>query len=212
MVKSALFVFALLPLARSAETVLGAYIFHRHGDRSPKSLPPVGLTDLGYREVYYSGQLFRERYLSSVSPAVVDGLSNATVVQSQITVSAGDDPVLMNSAQGFLQGLYPPVGNGAISSQTLRNGSSVQAPLNGYQLIPVHTVSGGAGSESAGWLQGSTGCANAMASSNQYFSSSEYAAMLSSTNDFYKSLSPVINGTFAASQTNFKNAYTSKSH
>jgi len=69
-------------------------------------------------------------------------------------------------------------------------------------------MSTGSGSESAGWLEGSTGCANAIESSNEYFSSAEYNTMLSSTNDFYKSLSPVINGTFSASQTSFKNAYT----
>jgi hypothetical protein len=74
----------------------------------------------------------------------------------------------------------------------------------------VHTLVAGSGSENAGWLQGSTGCANAMQSSSQYFSSAEYMYMLSTTNDFYESLTPVINGTFSASQTNFKNAYTSE--
>lgn len=197
-----------LPLSSLGETILGAYVFHRHGDRTAKSLPPVGLTDLGYHEVFASGQYLRQRYVAS-GESQIAGISSDSVVQSQITVSASDDVVLFNSAQGFLQGLYPPVGNGAASSQTLRNGSTIQTPMSGYQLIPVHTVTTGTGSESAGWLQGSTGCANAMSSSNAYFSSPEYATMLSNTNDFYQRLVPVVNGTFSASQTSFKNAYTS---
>lgn len=205
--------FFSIPLASFGETILGAYVFHRHGDRSPKSLPPVGLTDLGYHEVFSSGQYLRQRYVALNTSSQIAGIAADTVIQSQITVSAPDDPVLMNSALGFLQGLYPPVGNGVSTSQTLRNGTSVQSPMQGYQLVPVHTVTtGGAGSESAGWLQGSTGCGNAMTSSNEYFNSEEYTTILSSTNDFYKSLTPVINGTFGANQTSFKNAYTSESY
>lgn len=199
-----------LPLVRAAETILGAYIFHRHGDRTPKSLPPVLLTDLGYQEVYLSGQYLRQRYIDPAASTQIAGISANTVVQSQINVVTPDDVVLISSSQGFLQGLYPPVGTGALSSQTLRNGTTIQTPLGGYQIIPVHTVSTGSGSESAGWLEGSTGCALAIESSNEYFSSAEYSGMLSSTGDFYKSLSPVINGTFSANQTSFKNAYTSE--
>ncbi|KIM76836.1 hypothetical protein PILCRDRAFT_37400, partial [Piloderma croceum F 1598] len=198
----------LLPLTCAAETILGAYIFHRHGDRTPKSIPPVDLTDLGYSEVYSSGQYHRQRYIDSAASSQIAGISADVVVQGQITMSTSDDVTLMNSAQGFAQGLYPPVGDGALSSQILRNGTTIQIPLEGYQLIPVHTVSAGSGSESAGWLQGSTGCANAEASSNQYYTTEEYTTLLASTSDFYKNLYPVVNGTFSAAQTTFQNAYT----
>jgi hypothetical protein len=200
----------LLPFTRAAETILGAYIFHRHGDRTPKSLPPVDLTDLGYSEVYSSGQYHRQRYIDSAASSRIAGIATDVVVQGQITMSTSDDVTLMNSAQGFSQGLYPPVGDGVLSSQILRNGTTIQIPLEGYQLIPVHTVSAGSGSESAGWLQGSTGCANAETSSNQYYTTEEYTTLLASTGDFYKSLYPVVNGTFSAAQTTFQNAYTSE--
>ena len=200
---------ALLPCTK-AETILGAYIFHRHGDRSPKILPHVDLTELGYHEVYSSGQWHRQRYVDSSATSPIAGISADVVVQSQITLSSPDDIVLMTSAQAFAQGLFPPVGNGTLSSQVLRNGTTIQTPMDGYQLIPIHTVSAGSGSESAGWLQGSTGCPNAITSSNQYYLSGEYLALLSSTSDFYKSLSPVINGTFSAAQASFQNAYTSE--
>jgi hypothetical protein len=110
-----------------------------------------------------------------------------------------------------LQGLYPAVGN-TLGTQTLRNGSNVTSPLNGYQLIPLALTSSGSGSEDNGWLQSASGCASAVSSSNDYFSSPEYTGLLASTQDFYNNLVPVINATFAPSQVSFKNAYTSKSY
>jgi hypothetical protein len=48
---SSIIVAASLASAAAAETVIGAYIFSRHGDRTAKSTPPTVLTDLGYQEV-----------------------------------------------------------------------------------------------------------------------------------------------------------------
>lgn len=204
---------ALVPLAlaqtESNETVLGVYMFHRHGDRTAKSTPPANLTDLGYFEVYTSGQYYRNRYISSDATYKINGINSDVVKQSQIAISAPDDTVLQNSATGFLQGLYPPVG-GAMGSQTLRNGTNVTSPMNGYQLIPVDLVSSGGGSEDAGWLQSTSNCAKATISSNNYFDSQEYMNYLNSTRDFYDMFLPVINGTFNSSQDSFKNAYTSR--
>ena len=117
------------------------------------------------------------------------------------------DNVLQSSANGFVQGLYPPVG-ASVAAQTLRNGSIIQAPMNGYQIIPINIVSSGTGSEDSGWLQASTSCYNAETSSNNYFYSSTYDALLKKTQTFYTDLSPVISGSFNASSTSFKNAYT----
>lgn len=205
---SALLALSALPLAfaQSNETVLGVYMFHRHGDRTSKSTPPANLTTLGYQEVYTSGQYYRSRYISSDAQYKINGINSDLVKQSQIAVSAPDDTVLQNSATGFLQGLYPPVGD---QTQTLHNGTTVNAPLNGYQLIPVDLVSTGSGSEDNGWLQAASGCQAATVSSNNYFLSQQYNELLASTHDFYNNLEPVINGTFNASQTSFKNAYTS---
>ncbi|RAL62511.1 hypothetical protein DID88_005076 [Monilinia fructigena] len=121
--KQALFISALLPLIQgqdtSSETILGVYIFHRHGDRTAKSHAPTILTDLGYAQRH-------------------------------------------------------------------------RAPI----------------SENSAWLQGSSGCGNAVTSSNNYFYSEEYMKLLNSTKGFYQSILPVINTTFDATQTTFKNAYT----
>jgi len=200
-----------LPFTQAAETILGVYVFSRHGDRTAKSLPPASLTDLGYQEVFTSGSYFRDRYVSATASAKIAGINSDLVKLSQISVSAPLDTVLMNSAQGFLQGLYPPVGP-TLGSNKLRNGTVVQAPLNGYQLIPIQQVSTGTGSEDSAWLQGASNCAKATVSSNEYFQSQEYKDLLHNTADFYKSLTPVINGTFRGDQISYKNSYTSKLH
>lgn len=197
-----------LPLATAAETVLGVYIFHRHGDRTAKATPPANLTDLGFEQVYKAGQYFRDRYISSSATSRIAGIQPDLVKLSQLYVSAPLDNVLQTSAMGFLAALYPPVGP-TLGSSTLRNGTTVQAPLNGFQLIPVEITSAGAGSEDNGWLQGATNCAGATTSSNQYFYTEDYQTLLNSTMDLYKSMTPMINRTFSDSQISFKNAFTS---
>ena len=200
---------ASLSLARG-ETVLGAYIFHRHGDRTPKAYAPVNMTSLGAEQCFRSGSHYRCRYVAADASAPVLGLSHDIALPHQLSVTAPVDANLQNSALVFLQGLYPPVG--ALSAQTLANGSAVAAPLDGYQYVPVDSVSGGAASsdpsENNEWLQGGSGCGRAVVSSNSYFASEEYRRTLEATRAFYAGLLPVINGTFTAEQANYKNAYT----
>lgn len=198
----------LLPLTSGVETILGLYIYSRHGDRSPKSTPPTTLTALGYSEIFASGTWFRGNYIANASTSQIHGIADSVVKQSQITASAPLDSILFPSALGFLQGLYPPVGS-TLGKQTLRNGTVVEVPLNGYQLIPVATVGSGTVNEDSAWLQGSGNCANAIVSSNNYFQSMEYKSLRDGTMAFYQSLEPVINSTFSANQTSFQNAYSS---
>ncbi|CAD6448243.1 1700ed55-f897-4021-baa5-dd650d11d17f [Sclerotinia trifoliorum] len=212
--KQALFISALLPLIQgqesTPETVLGVYIYHRHGDRTTKSYPPVSLTDLGYAQVHASGNYYRNRYIDSNASSPIYKISSDIAKASQLNVQAPVDNVLQNSAAGFLQGLYPPVG-ATLGSQTLANGTSVEAPLGGFQLIPVNavsTASSSANSESSTWLQGSSGCGNAITSSNNYFYSDEYTRLLNSTKSFYQGILPVVNTTFSSATNTFKNAYT----
>ena len=211
--KQLLFLLSLVPLLNAQETVLGVYIFHRHGDRTSKSFSPTSLTDLGYAQVFSSGDFYRNRYIDSNASSPIFGISSTLVKNSQLSVQAPVDTVLQNSAAGFLQGLYPPVG-ATLGTQKLANGSSVEAPLGGFQLIPVNAVasaSSSANSENSAWLQGSSGCENAIVSSNNYFTSTEYMEKFNSTAAFYQSILPVINSTFTAAADTFKNAYSSKS-
>ena len=200
---------AALPAAL-AEDVLGIYVFHRHGDRTAKAWKPVNLTALGADEAYTSGEFYRSRYVDSDADFKVSGVSSDTAVLSQIAVTSPVDAVLHGSAVTFLQGLYPPTGQG----EKLANGSTVEAPLNGYQFIPVLAVEDAAtadSAESSGWLQGDSGCNNAEVSSNNYFNSPEYKSTYDGSLDFYHSLVPVINGTYSEDDADFENGYTSES-
>jgi hypothetical protein len=205
------------PLIRGQETVLGTYIFHRNGDRTTKSFPPTHLTDLGYAEVYQSGNFYRSRYLgsndsSAATPifGVSSGFSSGLAVLSQLSVQSPVDDVLQNSATGFLQGLYPAVGT-TLGSQTLGNGSTVEVPLGGYQLIPVNPLASAssASPENSIWLEGASGCQNAIVSSNNYFLSQDFISMANQTASFYQSILPVISGIFTSATDIYKNAYAS---
>jgi len=211
MLTAAIVALAAAPLA-TAETVLGLYVFHRHGDRTTKAWPPTSLTALGADQVFASGGYFRNRYVGANATSPVLGLSDDLAVLSQLSVTAPVDTVLQNSAQVFLQALYPPARSAA--RQTLANGTVTEAPMGGYQYIPVNAVQSAASaadSEHSAWLQGNSGCGKAVTSSNNYFVSQEYHDTLASTKDFYASLSPVLNTTFSNAQINFKNAYSSES-
>lgn len=200
-----------IPLG-AAETVLGAYIFHRHGDRTTKSYTPVSLTPLGAQQVYSSGAWYRDRYVSSNASAKINGISSDIVKLSQLSVTSPVDNVLQNSGQVFLQSLYPPA---KASSEQLPNGKVVEGPLGGYQYIPVNadmTSASSKNSEENGWLQGGSGCPRAVASSSNYFESAQYLSKLAETRGFYQNLLPVYENTFSGEEASFENAYTSRSN
>ncbi|KAJ6000955.1 hypothetical protein N7481_001364 [Penicillium waksmanii] len=164
------------------------------------------LTSLGYSQEYRTGSFFHDRYISDNSSYQIDGISTDIVNLAQVTASAPQDDVIDNSGEGFLQGLYPPVGS--IATDTLRNGSTIQSPLNGYQLIPMSDVRSGSGSEDNTWLQSTSSCSKAKFSSNNYLNSKSYHDLLSTTRGLYQSLEPLVNQTFNPSELSYKNAYT----
>jgi hypothetical protein len=180
----------------NAEDVLGVFIFHRHGDRTAETGQPVKLSALGANQAHSSGTLYRDRYVISGADFQVKGLSPEIADLSQLSVTSPADPVIHNSAQAFLQGLYPPT----YTSDFLGDCTKVEAPLNGYQYIPVGTVKNTATSND--------GCPGAETSSQSYFSSTEYLSMLSQTSKFYDSLGPVVASSMSKDEVNFRNAYS----
>lgn len=197
----------LLPLSYAADTIVGVYLVTRHGDRTSKEAPPTNLTPLGIQEAYDTGAYFRDRYVDDDDDDTeIAGISVGAVKLGQIapTAPTGDN-VLQNSAQAFLQGLYPPIQQ----VETLRDGKKVETPIK-LQLIPVQaTNQAGPILENTVWLQGASGCTNAVTSSSGYTSSAEYQSLLDSTSDFYKRLDPVIKGAYSGDDQSFKNAYAS---
>jgi hypothetical protein len=208
MVAVKLLLVAFLSLVEAQETLLGSFVFHRHGDRTSKFWPPAKLTALGANQVHESGTYYRNRYVNGSSP--IYGIEKDIAQLSQLSVEAPVDIVLQAAAISWLQGVYPPVGT--VGTQVLRNGSTVEGPLNGYQLIPVNLVTSASPSsklEDTVWLQGSSGCQNAIVSSNNYFISQDYKDTKARTDAFYQSIYPVVNRSFTSDYNNYKNAYAS---
>ena len=174
----------LLSLSIQRPGQLARPLLKRPSSVSPSSFAivteplPANLTDLGY-EVLTSRTYFGNRYVASGASHHIYGINTGLVKQSQITASAPADTVIQNGGLGFLQGLYPPVGE-ALGSNVLRNGTVVQIPSNGYYLILLQSISVGANSENPAWLEGATNCANAQTSSDD-FSGELFLNLLSET-------------------------------
>jgi hypothetical protein len=168
----------LMPAA--AETILGVTVFSRHGDRSSKHYKGYSLSAKGSQQVFSVGSDYRERYISSNSSSQILGISENKVVQSQIFASAPDTEVLLNTANSFLQGLYPPTKE---ASEILTNSKEVSNPLDGYQYVVIHSKETDA--PDTIWLKGDENCPAAIASQDSYKESEEFKQLEKSTKSFY---------------------------
>lgn len=86
------------------------------------------------------GSFLRKTYLSSGSSSFIDGMSSDLVDNKEVKVrvkAGGEGTVVFDSTIALLQGLYPPNPNNKI---VLANGTTVVAPLGGYQYVPGMTV------------------------------------------------------------------------
>ena len=194
-----------LAAAGPAETVHGAVIFSRHGDRTWKGAPPTRLTTLGQNQLYSSGQFWRSRYVSSSSPKHIAGVNSDTFNPAQISASAPDQTLLVNSAQSFLQGLYPPLEE--VGAETLANGTKLEGPLDGYQYIPLHTIP--TDSAQTLWLKGDDACPAQAAASGKWNTTAEHDSIKAASADFYASLyDSIFAGVLAKSKLTYDNAYS----
>lgn len=207
----------------AAETVLGAVVFTRHGDRKPPnsfhrpSLTSPGttkhygnqqLTSLGARQNFQIGSDYRARYIDANATHRIRGISDAAYDPSQIYATAPNQPILLSTATSFLQGLYPPLADvdPAIATSTLANGTDITAPLSGYQYVPLSSIP--TNSPSTIWLKGDDLCPAYTTSSKSYASSPEYQTVLDSTRPFYQSLSSILASFYPdSSSLSFQNAY-----
>ncbi|KAH6612818.1 histidine phosphatase superfamily [Chaetomium sp. MPI-SDFR-AT-0129] len=187
-----------LATTAAAETVHGALVFVRHGDRTAKHLGPTSLTPVGASEVFEAGTFTRARYLSSSSPHHIRGMSEAQYVSSQVYASAPDEPVLFQTATSFLQALYPPLGQSFTATQAdkLANGSSVPSPLNGYQYVMLHGIN--ADSPETVWIKGDVGCPTMTAAQQDFNNSAVFQTRLEDTRAFYQSLYPMVSELYDA--------------
>jgi len=178
-------------MSGSDSKVLGVILLIRHGDRAgfyqnPTNYNPANtvITPLGLKEEVITGQYLRDVYLNDSSPNVISGI-NATVADpSQIIVladAAGEGGVIMNSAQALLQGLYPANPN---YTTTLANGTTVEAPLGGYQYIEIDSALADNDVSLEGW----TSCAPFNTATAQFYTSAEFNETAKANADFFQPL------------------------
>ncbi|KAI0753568.1 phosphoglycerate mutase-like protein [Daedaleopsis nitida] len=127
--------------------VLGAVILARNGDRTECFQHPITQkasatqsTPLGEVQAHQLGQYLRKLYLDADSSSYIRGIHSDLVDLSEVAVRVkvgGEGAPVFDSATALLQGLFPPNPAHRI---TLANESTIVAPLNGYQYIPVETV------------------------------------------------------------------------
>ncbi|KAK4040675.1 histidine phosphatase superfamily [Parachaetomium inaequale] len=197
-----------LAATAAAETIHGALVFSRHGDRTTKHFGSQVLTSLGAKQVFQVGSDYRSRYLSSSSAQRIRGISEFEYVPAQVYASAPDAPILLDTATAFLQGLYPPLGDiqPTLAAQDLANGSSVESPLTGYQYVTLHGINDD--SPETVWIKGDDSCPVITAAAAEFKQSAEYHSRLSSTKDFYESLYPLVADAYpSASDLSYAKAY-----
>ncbi|KAG8214787.1 histidine phosphatase superfamily [Butyriboletus roseoflavus] len=129
-------------MASNDSQILGVVLIVRHGDRqgfyqSPKTYTAskTQITPLGNQEELQLGELLRSIYLNASSSSHISGMSTGLFNQSQVYIRAdtGDEGyVVYDSCVSLTQGLWPITADNNI---TLANGSTIVAPLGGYQVL-----------------------------------------------------------------------------
>lgn len=166
------------------------------------------LTNLGLQQNFQVGSDYHDLYISSDSPKKILGISEDKYVPSQISASAPDEPVLLNTATAFLQGLYPPIDT-SIASQPLNNGTNYTNPLGGYQYVVLH----GEEKESPDtiWIKGDDECPAFIEAMDTFPESAVYQERLESTRSFYQQFWPdILENVYDLSEEDmtYENAYT----
>ncbi|KAL8844257.1 MAG: hypothetical protein Q9176_001432 [Flavoplaca citrina] len=117
------------------------------------------------------------------------------------------EPILLQTATNFLQGLYPPLGalDHDLAVDTVTDGSNIMSPLNGYQFIPIH----GEPKEAPDtiWLKGDDSCPAYTRASDSYHTSVEYLSTVDSSRKFYSQFAEPLNNVMPPENVTYAHAY-----
>ncbi|KAH0832229.1 histidine phosphatase superfamily [Lanmaoa asiatica] len=132
-------------MASNDNQMLGVVLIVRHGDRqgfyqNPTTYTATAtqITPLGNQQEFQLGELLQSIYLNTSSSSYIPGMSTGLFDQSQVYIRAdlgGESGVVYDSCVSLTQGLWPITANNNI---TIANGSTIVAPLGGYQ--PMNQV------------------------------------------------------------------------
>lgn len=174
--------------------VSGIVVLIRHGDRqgfyqspSTYTASQTNLTVLGYLEELNSGAQLRSRYLDASSPLLIQGVNTTLAETTQVAVQAdagGEGGVIVESANAFMQGLFPPFNDTSV----LANGTVV-AWDNRAQLIPVETIEPDQSFVMEPW----TSCDKFDDYTSSFYNSADFKSQSAIAQPFYNSLpAPVV--------------------
>ncbi|KAL0260770.1 hypothetical protein SLS55_004461 [Diplodia seriata] len=212
---------ASAPLAVSA-AVHAAVIFTRTGERTPLLVQqhgPPELTPLGARQAHSQGTVFRQRYIAPEAngvdlegPEAIRNISEYGIDNNQLYVLATDDGYATETAQAFLQGLYPPytlndtVPPALTANAVLANGTYMEAPLNGYQYPRIRTAS--SLDPAYVYLDGQKECLNYALDRTSYYYTLEFNETQAQTSSFYGEVgAATLGGILPAASYSYANAY-----
>ncbi|KAK5078121.1 hypothetical protein LTR64_003474 [Lithohypha guttulata] len=212
---------SLLSITSSAHTlktqVLSSFVFSRHGDRTPLYTSNASiLTPYGAQQMSIAGSNFRRRYLSTIfedsqDNTVIRDISHYSPNVNEVTVYSIDNQYVTASAQAFMQGLYPPLGQldvnftslGEISR--LANGTNVIAPLNGYNYPDINTVS--SYDPRSVWIDGAAHCPAYTSRLVEYYNSTDFDFLYTISLDFYRGLDDYLDEYFTPNDLGYFDAY-----
>ncbi|KAG6865506.1 hypothetical protein C0991_001936 [Blastosporella zonata] len=146
--------------------------------------------DIFQQQEFQLGGLLRQLYLNSSSPSYIDGMNSSLVNNTQFLVraDAGDEGgVIWDSALSLVQGLVPANPN---FTTVLANGSTIVAPLGGYQQLPIQSVESSNDISLEGW----TDCNTFNTATSVFYNSTEFQEKAAEYADFLTSLKPYLDG------------------
>jgi hypothetical protein len=196
------------------EKVWGVFAYTVHGDSTPNVLAearPRFLSDYGANQLAAAGAAFRDRYLSSgegftVSDSAIQYISASVLDSKDVDIFSTTDQFNIASAQAFMQGLYPPLGqSGMAPSDTGGNTSLDVSPLDGYQYPQIITL--GNGDPQSVMVAGQADCSMHQVAESEY-RNGDYAREITEITDaFYVRLwNEVLSGVYAESSATYSNA------
>ncbi|KLO05436.1 phosphoglycerate mutase-like protein, partial [Schizopora paradoxa] len=181
----------------SSSDVIGVVILARHGDREGFYQDPITytasatqITALGNVQEFQLGQQFRSMYINASSPTYVQGMNTVLFDQTQVQVQAdggGERGVIFDSSISVVQGLWPATSN---YNSTLANGTTVAAPLGGYQYVPIASIDPNDDVS----LEGFTSCNTFNNATLAFYNSAAFKQVAAENAAFLNSLPPFLDG------------------
>lgn len=196
------------------ETVWGVFAYTVHGESIPAVLTALPgskvLTEFGANQLQAAGSSFRDRYVPTT-----DGNSSETAIMylmpgfldaKDVDIFSTTDQYASASAQAFMQGMYPPLGDSNITSPGLTGNATIDvAPLDGYQY--AHIITLGEADPSYVMVDGSAQCNMHQTAEEEYKDSGDAMRITTESVDFYIGLLDVALGeVFSATTATYRNA------